>query len=264
GYSPPVGRGAPVYPAGAARRKPDLRFISERAAGRTVRLITGSRHARLWDMKLVLRLIPAVVCACACAQCARVQTAKQVSEAGTVYRGYHLGSARAVWQRGGRYYIRCEERNFTLSPPWVRDSVLLTDLRTTFAFEPKEKEAWGFHPVSRELALALTQTSGCDMAELLHKEIASGGGAWIPAAEFPAASAGRIPITADLGAAGADSADQVVAVGIVRQMWPPLRWTLTALDAVAVDVPGTVLYNGLIPLITPFAAFREAFAPNPL
>lgn len=199
-----------------------------------------------------------------CTQCAQVQTYKKVRELGTVYRGYDLGSADAVWQQGDQYYVCCDKREFTLSPPWVDDSVLLPNLYTTYSLKPQETRTRAFHPISKDTAFSLTQTNGFDMMSRLNAEISESESGWIAEEHFPVASAQRIPITADMGTKEPDSADHVVIEETASEMPQSLNWTLTALDALFIDIPATTFYNALFPITAPTAVFRESAQPNPL
>lgn len=218
----------------------------------------------LRGMKGLLWTVVAGIGMVLCTQCAQVQTYKQVRELGVVYRGYDLGSADAVWQQGDQYYICCDQRDFTLSPPWVSDSVLLPNLYTSYTLKPQETCVRAYHPISKDTAFSLTQTNGFDMMSHLNAEISASETGWITAEHFPVATARRIPITADMGTQKPDSADHVIIEETVSEMSQPLNWTLTGLDALFIDLPATIFYNGLLPITAPAAVFRESAQPNPL
>lgn len=212
-----------------------------------------------------LRLLAALASAFFVSQCAYVQTSREVANLGTEYEGYNLGSVDAVWQKDGQYYVRCDACRYKLNYPWVHDTVLLTHLQTTYTLLPFDgPPRTAYHPISRDVAYALVQTNGYDMMEALNRDIERQGGAWIAADTFPAASAVRTPLRAELQNTPERPDSEVVAAGKVKELWAPLRWTLAGLDAVFVDVPATVAYNAAIPLIVPFAAFYESAQPNPL
>ncbi len=232
--------------------------------GVTERLPAGEASVMLRGMKALIWSASAGFCLLFCTQCAQVQTYKQVRELGTVYRGYDLGSSDAVWQQGDQYYICCEQRDFTISPPLINDSVLLPDLYTSYTLKPQATCVRAYHPISKDTAFSLTQTNGFDMMSRLNAEISAGENVWIAAEHFPVASARRIPITADMGTKEHDSADHVVIEETVSEMSPALNWTLTALDAIIIDIPATIFYNGLFPITAPAAVFRESAQPNPL
>lgn len=198
-------------------------------------------------------------------QCAYVQTSREVANLGTEYEGYNLGTVDAVWQKDGRYFVRCDACRYTLNYPWVHDTVLLTDLQTTYTLRPLDgPPRSAFHPISSEVAYALVQTNGYDMMPSLNQDIVRQGGAWISADSFPTSTATRTPLRAELRNTPERPESEVVAAGKVKELWSPLRWTLAGLDAVCVDVPATAVYNVAIPLVVPFAAFRESAQPNPL
>lgn len=198
-------------------------------------------------------------------QCAYVQTSREVANLGTEYEGYNLGTVDAVWKKDGQYFVRCNACRYTLNYPWVHDTVLLTNLQTTYTLQPLDgPPRAAFHPISQEVAYALMQTNGYDMTESLNQDIARQGGAWISADTFPTATATRTPLRAELCNTPGQPESEVIAAGKVKQLWAPLRWTLAGLDAVFIDVPATAAYNVAIPLVVPFAAFRESAQPNPL
>lgn len=212
-----------------------------------------------------VRMLAALAAAFIFSQCAYVQTSRQVANLGTEYEGYNLGTVDAVWQKDGQYFVRCNACRYTLNYPWVHDTVLLTNLQTTYTLQPLDgAPRSAFHPISRDVAYALVQTNGYDMMETLNRDIEREGGAWIAADTFPTATAVRTPLRAELHNTPERPENEVVPAGRVKELWAPLRWSLAGLDAVLIDAPATVLYNAAIPLIVPFAAFRESSQPNPL
>ncbi len=190
----------------------------------------------------------ALAAALALSSCAYMQTHKNVSEMGSTYKGYQLHQPRQLYQSGGQWYVAAVPAEYRMSHDLVHDNIFRKTNEPTLKLVRAESSP-AYHSISPSTAAVLLQENGYMDAATLAQEIHESHAPWLPS--LPHAT--PHPVRAQF--AGEPSAP-VTSTRTPEQT--PLVWkTLSGLDFVVVDIPGTVVYNVAVPFIAPFVFFYE-------
>lgn len=203
-----------------------------------------------------MRTFAAILFAFLLPSCAYMQTHKNVEEWGCHYEGGKLQKGDlALYAKEGRWYLSAPKAKFGKRYPIIHDSV----------FRKGDNEPWhemiegseggmAYFPISAGTASVLQRADGYADLSLLASEITSRQQE--PLFHLPGAS--RYPIRAEINATGKGYAN---LVGKRTPETPPaINKALSAVDFIAIDIPGTLAYNVAIPFMAPFVFFYEFFS----
>lgn len=186
--------------------------------------------------------------------CAYMQSHKNIEETSKSYDACRLdGESLSVTRKGGQWYLVAPAGAYTKSYPLFYDSMLLTDSNEP-TYKKKvnaESDKTCLLPISAGTAATLQMKNGFYTPQDLALEIQR------QMKDRPVLDAQngyrKYRVTAQK--AEADT-PVVLTYGSSGEPSLALR-TLSTLDFVLVDIPGTVVYNVAIPVMAPFIFFSE-------
>lgn len=186
-----------------------------------------------------------------CSSCAYVQTHKNVEEIGSYYTGHLLSeSGMELVRSEGQWYIGANAARFQLKYPIVYDSVFRKQGNYPSFVQIRSTEGLDYHPIPSYVADVLQTPGGYFDMQGLAQEIAKTPGVWKKSLE----NKQRYPIRADLSS----KPFQMEECRVPREK-KTLSLILGKLDFIAIDIPGTLLYNVAIPFMAPFVFFYEFY-----
>lgn len=187
-----------------------------------------------------------------------MQSHKQVREWRYYYDGHIFdesqGSTWNLYEYKGQWYISAQRVTLQKNYPLIHDSILFTeDNEAHFDIVSRNQTERVFHPISKGTALVLLREDGYARWDDLAEEITSHSSSWIPS--LPPGFTTH-PVRAQV--VPSSSPHGTIVAGNPRLPKTPLsNQILGGLDFVIVDIPGTLVYNLLIPVMAPIKFFAE-------
>lgn len=206
-----------------------------------------------------LSIIAALLCVTAAfTSCAYMQTHKQVAEMGCNYHGNIISkedcSTWNIYQSEGKWYIPTQEVTLYKDYPVVKDTILHTENNEPqyLIKEAKEPKKVAYFQISDGTAQVLIRRDGYANIEDLVSEIT----ALSSTPKTALRGATKHPILADI-VAPCKKEKSIILGERTPEDTPFINQLLSKVDLVLVDVPGTVLYNLAIPIMSPIKFFSE-------
>lgn len=206
-----------------------------------------------------LSLIATLLCIMATfTSCAYMQTHKQVAEMGCSYRGNMISkddcSTWNIYLSQGKWYLPAQEVTLHKDYPVVKDTILHTENNEPEYLIKEEKgpHKVAYYQISDGTAQVLMRRDGYANIEDLVTEITVLSST--PKAALKGAT--KHPILADI--ATPRTKEKGIILGErTPEDTPFINQILSKVDLVLVDVPGTILYNLAIPIMSPIKFFSE-------
>lgn len=181
--------------------------------------------------------------------CAYMQTHKNIEENSREHIGYQLNSGIQLYRAGGDYYLAVEQQRLRMHYPAIYDSIFLIRNNEPEFIKLGDEQTRVYRRISTGTATVLQREDGYAELNVLSDELRSSNTDWLTS--LPA-GARPCSIKADISGKEATW----LQPGSGTEVSAGIR-TLSTLDEVFVDWPGTVLYNLAIPVMAPFVFFHE-------
>ncbi len=179
--------------------------------------------------------------------CAYMQTHKNIEQWGTYQDGFKVIKPDYIYLSQGDWYIKTEQYKLQRHYPIVHDSVFL-EIMDYKLIPISQCEGIVYHRISQGTATVLQRKDGYATLSTLSKEIERD--AHCGHSTLPHASKKHVRA---LIHAGKDT-DLVIKKPVEPSPSFGVK-TLSNLDLVFVDTPGTIIYNIAIPFAAPFVFF---------
>ncbi len=190
-----------------------------------------------------------LACCTLLSSCAYMQTHKNIEEYFTPRTGYHINQELELYQAGGNYYLAADKQTLRVKYPAVHDSVFLKDDNNPKLINLNSDSPKVYREISQGTAVVLQTKNGYADLSVLSEELKSMNTEWLDA--LPT-GARRCSIQAEIAGLpvtwlSKTSSDEI----------PLYAKTLSSIDQVIIDWPGTALYNVAIPVMAPFVFFHK-------
>ena len=181
--------------------------------------------------------------------CAYMQTHKNIEENHREHTGYHLGIDFQLYRAEGIYYLGVEKQQLRIHYPVIYDSIFLTDHNEPEFIRINNESTRVYRQISTGTATVLQRTDGYAELRVLCDELQNSATPWI---ESLPAGAQPCGIKAEIVGSSITWPEEGSATEA-----PLVIRTLSTVDQVLIDWPGTLLYNIAIPVMAPFVFFHE-------